>query len=264
MPYVSKVRGINLMKLAAEVIMGNKIPERLLDLPYGNFVGVKSENILFSQRLDSRTYLVQNKLYGKNKSAGVFEGSDKEFIKISTDILRRLEIPLSEVREKTVFQENTQIAQVDPKTGSVRLEESQKGQRFAGFSRMIDGVPVFSSSAILTLTRDGKIGFMELHWPEIPKHVMKEAQRLKYMVEKGWEPPKQKGGIVEMVEAGIVHSAALGFIMDIYPAIRVIYMPEDKKMWRKLTLFLDRDGKPVPNPREFDIPPQKYEERRKK
>ncbi len=52
MPYVSKVRGINLMKLVAEVIMGNKIPERLLNLPYGNFVGVKSPMFSF-MRLDN-------------------------------------------------------------------------------------------------------------------------------------------------------------------------------------------------------------------
>ena len=52
MPYVSKVRGINLMKLAAEVIMGNKIPQRLLNLPYGNFVGVKSPMFSF-MRLDN-------------------------------------------------------------------------------------------------------------------------------------------------------------------------------------------------------------------
>lgn len=52
MPYVSKVRGINLMKLAAEVIMGKKIPERLLDLPYGDFVGVKAPMFSF-MRLDN-------------------------------------------------------------------------------------------------------------------------------------------------------------------------------------------------------------------
>ena len=51
MPYVSKVRGINMMKLAAEVIMGKKIPDRLLKLPYGNFVGVKSPMFSF-MRLD--------------------------------------------------------------------------------------------------------------------------------------------------------------------------------------------------------------------
>jgi carbamoyl-phosphate synthase large subunit len=52
MPYVSKVRGINLMRLAAEVIMGNKIPIRLLDLPYGDFVAVKSPMFSF-MRLDN-------------------------------------------------------------------------------------------------------------------------------------------------------------------------------------------------------------------
>ena len=52
MPYVSKVRGINLMKLAAEVVMGNKIPERLLNLPYGDFVAVKAPMFSF-MRLDN-------------------------------------------------------------------------------------------------------------------------------------------------------------------------------------------------------------------
>ncbi len=52
MPYVSKVRGINLMRIAAEVIMGKKIPERLLNLPYGDFVAVKSPMFSF-MRLDN-------------------------------------------------------------------------------------------------------------------------------------------------------------------------------------------------------------------
>jgi len=51
MPYVSKTRGINLMRLAAEVIMGKMIPERLLNLSYGNYVSVKSPMFSF-MRLD--------------------------------------------------------------------------------------------------------------------------------------------------------------------------------------------------------------------
>lgn len=51
MPYVSKTRGINLMRLAAEVIMGKKIPENLLTLPYGEFVGIKAPMFSFV-RLD--------------------------------------------------------------------------------------------------------------------------------------------------------------------------------------------------------------------
>ncbi len=51
MPYVSKTRGINLMKLAAEIIMGNSIPSKLKNLPYGNFVSIKAPMFSF-MRLD--------------------------------------------------------------------------------------------------------------------------------------------------------------------------------------------------------------------
>jgi carbamoyl-phosphate synthase large subunit len=51
MPYVSKTRGINLMRVAAEVIMGNKIPKALMELPYGDFVSIKAPMFSF-MRLD--------------------------------------------------------------------------------------------------------------------------------------------------------------------------------------------------------------------
>ena len=51
MPYVSKSRGINLMRLAAEVILGGKIPKRLLNLPLGNYVSIKAPMFSF-MRLD--------------------------------------------------------------------------------------------------------------------------------------------------------------------------------------------------------------------
>jgi len=57
MPYVSKARGINLMKLAAEVIMGNKIPNNIIDLPYGNYVAIKAPMFSF-MRLDKADYLL--------------------------------------------------------------------------------------------------------------------------------------------------------------------------------------------------------------
>jgi carbamoyl-phosphate synthase large subunit len=43
------------MKLAAEVIMGMKIPERLLHLPYGDFVGIKAPMFSFV-RLDKADF----------------------------------------------------------------------------------------------------------------------------------------------------------------------------------------------------------------
>ncbi|MHA1339831.1 MAG: carbamoyl-phosphate synthase (glutamine-hydrolyzing) large subunit [Promethearchaeota archaeon] len=51
MPYVSKTRGINLIKLAAEIIIGKKIPKYLLDYPYGNYVVTKVPEFSF-MRLD--------------------------------------------------------------------------------------------------------------------------------------------------------------------------------------------------------------------
>ncbi len=51
MPYVSKTRGINLMRLAAEVFMGKQIPDRLMDMPYGNYVAIKAPMFSF-MRLD--------------------------------------------------------------------------------------------------------------------------------------------------------------------------------------------------------------------
>ncbi len=55
MPYVSKTRGINLMRLAAEVFMGKLIPQKLMDLPYGNYVAIKAPMFSF-MRLDKADY----------------------------------------------------------------------------------------------------------------------------------------------------------------------------------------------------------------
>ena len=47
MPFVSKTRGINLMRVASEVIMGKKIPNQLKNLPYGNYVSIKAPMFSF-------------------------------------------------------------------------------------------------------------------------------------------------------------------------------------------------------------------------
>jgi len=55
MPYVSKTRGVNLMRLAAEVFMGEKIPDHVLNLAYGRFASVKAPMFSF-MRLDKADY----------------------------------------------------------------------------------------------------------------------------------------------------------------------------------------------------------------
>jgi hypothetical protein len=53
----------------------------------------------------------------------------------------------------------------------------------------------------------------------------------------------------------------VGFIKDIYPAIRVIYAPLDKTIGRKLRLYLDSHGKSVSLLRHADLP-QEAKQRR--
>ena len=112
---------------------------------------------------------------------------------------------------------------------------------------------MWSSGITLGLTKRGGIGFLEAHWPEIPATVLEEAKRLAERVKEGWRAPVRQGGKPESVEAGIIHSPAAGFVMDIYPAVRVIY--GDESMGKKAVLHFDRHGNNVPIPRQFDKPP---------
>ncbi|MBN1803563.1 MAG: carbamoyl-phosphate synthase (glutamine-hydrolyzing) large subunit [Candidatus Lokiarchaeota archaeon] len=80
MPYVSKVRGINLMRLAAEVVMGGKIPERLLTLPHGDFVGVKAPMFSF-MRLDKADVILGVEMNSTGEVAVIGEDFSDALIK---------------------------------------------------------------------------------------------------------------------------------------------------------------------------------------
>lgn len=251
-------------KLAARILPLAKLDRVERAGSQYNFVAIKFDGVLLSRRLDSRTYYVHDERYGKMRPAGVFEGPDQQIVDFGKDLFRKLNIPLSEISAAVVLQENIQVARVDTITGVIEYEEPEKGQKLAKFRRSLEGLPVFSSSITLGLIKNMEIGFMELHWPEIPPHVIIEAHRLEFKVEQGWRPPEQKGAKVESVEAGIIHSAAPGFLMDIYPSIRVVYMSEEQGVGRKLTLHFDRHGNTIPIPREFDIPcPEEIEPRKR-
>jgi hypothetical protein len=221
-----------------------------------NMVGLKSDNVLFSHRNDSRTYFIEDKRYGEGKDYGVFKGSDEEVLEAARGILRQLNIPTDEIRDSKVLTEKTQTGQVDPVTKKVIPGEVRDGKKMANLTRQLKGIPVFSSHARVGLTANKSIGFMELHWPEISPEIVSQAQRLQEAVKGGWRAPEQKGARVESVEAGIIHSPALGFVMDITPAIRVIYTSDDNSVGRKLMLHVDANGKPVPVPRQFEKLPE--------
>jgi hypothetical protein len=216
-----------------------------------NMLGLQAGDLTVSQRLDSRTYFVQD-TGGAARGEEAPDISDEDVLDVCRRTMEQLAIPSSEVGDEAVLTERMQAGQLDRVRGTMEMGEVRVGTKLARISRQIERLPVWSSGMKLSLTARKGIAFMELHWPEIPAEVIKEAHRLAYRLEKGWRPPEQVGVTVESAEAGILHSPAVSLVMDIYPAIRVIYTPDDERIGRKLTLYLDRHGRDVPRPREFD------------
>lgn len=221
-----------------------------------NMIGLKSDSMLFSRRSDSRTYFVEDKHYGEGKEHGIFHGPDSEVLQAARSILQQLGVPSDEIAEAKVLTEKLQTGRVDPGTKKIVVGEIREGKKTANLTRQVKNVPIFTSHARIGLTSNKSIGFMELHWPEIDSQVVREAQALQGRVKSGWRAPQQKGAQVEAVEAGIIHSPALGFMMDVKPVIRVIYSPDDKTMGRKLMLYVDTNGKTVSLPRQFERLPE--------
>ena len=77
-------------------------------------------------------------------------------------------------------------------------------------------------------------------------------------MKRGFEPLHVSDARVESIEAGIVHSPAIGFFMDSTAAIRVICIGDDPTMGREPALYLDRHGEPNTPP--TDIHPAKREQ----
>lgn len=239
----------------AEEALGLKFDQVVRAGSEANMLGIQSEHVLFSRRLDSRTYFAQDARYGIGRQLGVFEGSDDELVQTSRGLAERIGLPLAEIHEAQVVTEQTQVGQLGA-DGVPRLEEVQAGKKMSWLTRRIEGLPVWSSSVVLGLTRERQIGFLQVHWPDIPGHVVEEARKLEFLITEGWRPPEKPGATVESFEAGITHSPALGFILDIYPAIRVIYSPSASGFGRKMTLYVDRHGNDVPLPRQLDLKPE--------
>jgi len=223
----------------------------------GNTAGIETESLLISRRLDSRTFFIHNQRFGvAREGGGAFEGPDDELIESARNLMERFETPVDEIAETSVLTEQAQEGQVDPESGRIRLEEPYRGKRLALVTRQIGKVPVWSSSMTLGLTWDRGIGFLQHHWPEIPDKVLDRARKLQKIANEGFRPPELPGAKIESVEAGIIHSPAVGFVMDVVAAIRVVYAPTDETFGKKPVLYLDEDGKEVPIPRQFE----KFEE----
>jgi hypothetical protein len=228
-----------------------------------NMMGVRSRNVSFSRRLDSRTFFLRDSEYSAGSSENTFRGTAEEHFQICHTILKKLQIPESEVFNEILVKEQTQVAGIDPASGKVTKEPVKEGKYFARLLRQLDGLPVWDSNMILSLAEKGRIGYLQLHWPEIPSLVLREAQRLAHKVSTDWKPRSQSGGAIEAIEAGIIHSPAIGFFMDICAAIRVVYRTNSEQHRQKPMYFYDRHGEEIPIPRQITLPEQEPDRRRR-
>jgi hypothetical protein len=214
-----------------------------------NMLGIRSRDTLFSRRLDSLTYFVQDNRFGVGRELGVFEGPEEELLRGCRDVLSSLGVPEAEFAHEGIVREQTQVASFEPESGRSEIEESEPGNRYARVGRYVDGHPVWQSGCVLGLTEDRRIGHLQLHWPELPGRTRDELRALAHRVGQGWQPPDLEGAVPESVEVGITHSAAVGFLLDIYPAVRVVYAPATEGMGRKPVRHLNRYGEDLPVPR---------------
>ncbi|MFD0363675.1 hypothetical protein ACFQZZ_19680 [Nocardia sp. GCM10030253] len=214
----------------------------------GNTVGIRSDDLLFSQRLDSRTYFVQNSAFGTGRGAD-YRGSDDALLAECDAVAARLGIPRDEVGERDIVREYAQVASYHGGTGIAAPEPAEPGVRYGRLRRRINGHPVWNSSCLLGLTSDGGIGHLLLHWPEVPATVLEEAAALADHLDGTWQDPGCEAAQLESVRAGILHSQAVGFVMEFRAAIRAVYAPVTLGIGRKPVRYLDIAGHDVTKPR---------------
>jgi hypothetical protein len=218
----------------------------------GNVSGVRSKTQTFSSRHDSRTLFAMDSRYGYGAKAGAWVGDDKPVIAACRRVLRAAKVPSKEVATVDVVVEMGQVAErVSEET--YRVHDAEILRKLGRVRRAVDAIPVWSSYVAIGLTRAGAIGSLELHWPELPAVAVREAKVLAMVVKRRtFQPPELADARPETVEAGIIHSPAIGFFMDVVPVIRVIYSNANPELRRKPTLYLDRHGRAVSMPRDIE------------
>lgn len=239
----------NKTRQVAVEALGLKLEKDVTAGHQDNFSGLRTVNITFTQRLDSRTFLAYDRRFSDTREIGIYVEPDEALLKRSRELLERLKVPAAEIASERVVQEKTRVGERDPKSGRFRLQPIEPGKKWARTRREINGVPVFSSWATIGLMPSGEVGFLAVHWPDIPASVTDEARRYRELAEKNWHPPELKGARVESVTAGILHSPAAATAMDVVPAIRVVYAPLDRRIGKKPVAYLDPEGKPIAMPR---------------
>jgi hypothetical protein len=254
--HLSRLEAPELIEAAAK-IAGFDLGTRPTFGTAANVSGVRTRTHTFSRRRDSLTIFATDSNYGHLRKAGAWIGSDRSAAAACRRVLRAARVPRAEVAGIDVIAEHGAVAE-RLSDEEVRIEKPELLRKIARARRAVDGIPVWSSHLVVGLTRDGEVGHLELHWPHLAPELVKEATVLREIAKDRFKTPHVPDGRVESIEAGIVHSPAIGFFMDSTASIRVIFIGDDPTMGRKPTLYLDRHGEPITPPR--DIHPAKREE----
>src|SRR5262245_10234822 len=217
-----------------------------------NVSGVRTKALTFSRRHDCRTIFASNADYGAQRRAGAWAGSDRIAIAACRRVLRDAKIPPSEIAGVEIQNEMGRTAERLSET-EFRLGEATLLRKLARARRAVRGITIWSSYAMVGLTAKGDIGSLEVHWPEVSETIVKEAGVLQQLIKRGFKPPAVEGGRPESVEAGVIHSAAIGFFMDIAAVVRVVYAVNERNVGRKPVLYHDRHGERVANPRSVRL-----------
>lgn len=215
-----------------------------------NTSGLRDATFVFSRRLDSRTIFATDARYGALGKLGAWTGADKTATSTCRRILRAAKVPAAEIAKLDVVVEWGRSAK-RVSENEFKFREPYVLRKIVRAARAVNGIPVWKSYVSLGLTAGGDVGSLEVHWPELPSAVIKEAGMLQTLVKRGFRPPDVAGARLESLEAGILHSSAIGFYMDVVAAVRAVYIGERPEVGRKPMWYFNRLGEPIVMPRDI-------------
>ena len=247
---LSRLEAPELIRSASRIV-GFDLGKRPTFGTAANISGVRTKTLTFSQRRDSLTIFARDETYGYGRKAGAWTGPNKDMVARTRKILRAARLPDAEIRRIKVISERGTVAE-RLKSGEVRVERPELLRKLARAERRATGMPVWSSHALVGLTQKGAVGYLEIHWPHVAPAVLAEAKALAAVVRAGFDPEDVRGAEVESVEAGVIHSPAIGFFMDVVPVIRCVYRAKETRLGTKPVLYLDRHGERVSLPRGIE------------
>ena len=168
---------------------------RLTRPEYGsaaNVSGLRTKTQTFSSRRDSLTVFASDNRYGYGRRAGAWTGDGRTAVAACRRAPRAAKVPAKEIARIDVVSEMGQLAE-RPSRGKVRVYEPTSCGRSPARAGPSQGIPVWSAYAMVGLNAKGEIGTVEVHWPELPSAVLKEAGVLHAVVAQGFKPPRLRG-----------------------------------------------------------------------